>query len=101
MLNIAAGCGLEVRVIGGEVVLQPMRLGVVLGPDAPPVICEMSPPSSVTSSRIDQRGAVRGRVLGRSRKHVCLDAIGHLVAFAPRMANKKPVKRSAAKRLLQ
>ena len=84
----SAGLGFEVRVVGGEIALEPMRLDAMLGPDA----CHghMRDVASEFCGKL-ARGpvgrAVGGLVLGRAGEHACLDAISHLVAFPPSMAS--------------
>ena len=82
--------GLEVRIVGGQVAFEPMRLDAVLGPDARHRHVRDAAQFGGQLARGPVRRAVGGLALGRPGQHARLDPIGHLVALAPGVAGEQP-----------
>ena len=82
--------GLELRIIGGEIAFEAMRLDAMLGPDTSyRHVRDVTAQFCSELSRGPVRRAIGRLVLGRARENAGLDAIGHLVALAPCMASEQ------------
>lgn len=88
-----SGLGLELRIVGSQIALKPMRLELVLGPDARHRhVRDGTAEFGGELARRPVRRAVSGLALGSPRQHTCLDAIGHPIALASGVACKRSGK---------
>src|SRR6218665_1762206 len=79
-----------VRIVGGEIAFEPMRVEPVLGPDARHGhVRDVATKFSSELARGPVRGTIGGLVLGRAHQHTPLKAVGDLVALATGMARKQ------------